>query len=129
MLNMLKRARYFAATSAVTISIPVLLVAPFLLQPQQTPMNPDLYGQLKYRYIGPEGNRATSVAGIPGKPNIWYVGAASGGIFKSTDGGIHWNPIFDSEQVASIGSLAVALSHPNIHWAGTDDSILRSHTS
>src|SRR5437660_9991548 len=129
MLNMLKRARYFAATSAVTISIPVLLVAPFLLQPQQTPMNPDVYGQLKYRYIGPEGNRATSVAGVPGKPNIWYVGAASGGIFKRTDGGIHWGAIFDSEAVASIGSLAVAASDPNVVWAGTGESFIRSHIS
>jgi photosystem II stability/assembly factor-like uncharacterized protein len=96
---------------------------------QQTAIKPDLYEQLKYRYIGPEGNRATSAAGVPGKPNIWYVGAASGGIFKSSDGGIHWDPIFDSEAVASIGSLAVAASDPNVVWAGTGESFIRSHIS
>jgi photosystem II stability/assembly factor-like uncharacterized protein len=128
-LTMLKRAKYFVAIYVVAIAVAVLVVAPSLLQAQQTPINPDVYGQLKYRYIGPEGNRATSVAGVPGKPNIWYVGAASGGIFKSTDGGIHWNPIFDSEPVASIGSLAVADSDPNIVWAGTGESFVRSHIS
>lgn len=106
-----------------------LLAVPSLLQAQQPPINPDVYAQLKYRYIGPEGNRATSVAGVPGNPNIWYVGAASGGIFKSTDGGIHWDPIFDSEKVASIGSLAVAASDPSIVWAGTGESFIRSHIS
>jgi photosystem II stability/assembly factor-like uncharacterized protein len=128
-ITMLKRARYIVAIYVAAIAVAVLLVVPCLLQAQQTPINPDMYGQLKYRYIGPEGNRATSVAGLPGNPNIWYVGAASGGIFKSTDGGIHWNPIFDSEPVASIGSLAVAASDPSIVWAGTGESFIRSHIS
>src|SRR6267143_10843 len=128
-LTMLKRARYVVAIYVVAIAVAVLLVAPSLLQAQQPAISPDVYGQLKYRYIGPEGNRATSIAGVPGKPNIWYVGAASGGIFKSTDGGIHWGAIFDSEAVASIGSLAVAASDPNIVWAGTGESFIRSHIS
>ncbi len=64
---------------------------------QQPEVNPDVYSQLQFRYIGPVGNRATAVAGVPGNPNIYYVGAASGGIFKSTDGGIHWDPVFDSQ--------------------------------
>ena len=126
---MLKCARFVVSKYAVTIAAVALLIAPCLLQAQQPAVSADVYGQIKYRYIGPEGNRATSVAGVPGKPNIWYVGAASGGIFKSTDGGIHWNPIFDSEPVASIGSLAVAASDPNIVWAGTGESFIRSHIS
>lgn len=91
--------------------------------------NPDIYSQLQFRYIGPVGNRATAVAGIPGNYNIYYVGAASGGIFKSTDGGVHWDPIFDAQPVSSIGSLAVAGSDPNIVWAGTGESFIRSHIS
>jgi len=96
-LTMLKRAEYLFAKFATAIAIAMLLVAPCLVQAQQTPIirTPTRSSISLHR---PEGNRATSVAGIPGKPNIWYVGAASGGIFKSTDGGIHWNPIFDSEQ-------------------------------
>lgn len=126
---MLTCERFVSAKYVVRIVVAMSLVAPALLQAQHPPINPDAYGQLKYRYIGPEGNRATSVAGVPGKPNIWYVGAASGGIFKSTDGGIHWDPIFDAEPVASIGSLAVAPSDPNILWAGTGESFIRSHIS
>ncbi len=125
---MLKSPKHVFANFIAVIAVLLLLTAPSM-QAQQPAINPDVYAQLKYRYIGPEGNRATSVAGIPGKPNIWYVGAASGGIFKSTDGGIHWDPIFDSEPVASIGSLAVAPSDPNIVWAGTGESFIRSHIS
>src|SRR5258707_10752632 len=82
-LTMLKRARYFVAIYVVPIAVAVLVVAPSLLQAQQTPINPDVYGQLKYRYIGPEGNRATSVAGGPGKTKILYVGRLRAAIFKT----------------------------------------------
>jgi len=65
---------------------------------------------LRYRYIGPVGNRVTSIAGVPGQPYVYYAGSASGGIFKTIDGGIHWEAIFDGQPVSSIGSLAVAQS-------------------
>jgi len=90
---------------------------------------PDAYAQLKFRYIGPVGNRVIAVAGVPGDPNVYYVGAASGGIFKTTDNGAHWDPIFDGEPVSSIGSLAVAPSDPNVVWAGTGESFIRSNIS
>ena len=64
---------------------------------------PELWKALKFRHIGPEGNRVSSVAGVPGAPNVYYAGAASGGIFKTTDGGVHWSPIFDSVPVSSVG--------------------------
>jgi hypothetical protein len=54
---------------------------------------------LKWRFIGPEGNRTDAIAGVPGDPNIYYAGAASGGVWKTTDGGAHWNPIFDDQPV------------------------------
>src|SRR5437899_12844993 len=84
---------------------------------------------LRWRYIGPVGNRSTSIVGVPGQPYIYYAGSASGGIFKTTDGGIHWEPIFDSQPVSSIGSLAIAASDPNIVWAGTGEAWIRSHIS
>src|SRR5215217_4875937 len=62
-----------------------------------------VYERLKYRYIGPEGNRVTSVAGVPGDPNTYYAGAASGGLWKSSDGGIHWTSVFDAQPVSSVG--------------------------
>ena len=90
---------------------------------------PDAYRQLRWRHIGPEGNRFSAAAGIPGDPSTYYVGAASGGIYKTTDAGVHWQPIFDGQSVASIGSLAVAPSDPNVVWAGTGEGKLRSHIS
>ncbi|MBI3490525.1 MAG: sialidase [Acidobacteria bacterium] len=90
---------------------------------------PDLYSRLRWRYIGPEGNRTDAVAGVPGDPLVYYVGAASGGIWKTTDGGIHWEPIFDDQPVSSIGALAVAPSDANIIWAGTGEPFIRSHIS
>jgi photosystem II stability/assembly factor-like uncharacterized protein len=84
---------------------------------------------LRWRYIGPVGNRTTSVVGVPGQPYVYYAGSASGGIFKTTDGGIHWEPIFDAQPVSSIGSLAIAGSDPNIVWAGTGEAWIRSHIS
>jgi photosystem II stability/assembly factor-like uncharacterized protein len=93
------------------------------------PQAPDLYKQLKFRYIGPEGNRVIAVAGEPGNPNVYYAGAASGGIFKSEDGGSHWKPIFDDQPVSSIGSLAIAPSDHQIVWAGTGETFIRSNIS
>ena len=98
-------------------------------QPAQAAADTMLLSQLKYRYIGPVGNRFSAVAGVPGDPNTYYAGAASGGIWKTTDGGIHWEPIFDKQPVSSIGALAVAPSDPNVVWAGTGESFIRSHIS
>ncbi|MFN8058645.1 MAG: hypothetical protein U0Q12_05720 [Vicinamibacterales bacterium] len=90
---------------------------------------PDTYRQLRWRFIGPEGNRFATVAGVVGDPSIYYVGAASGGVYKTTDGGVHWQSIFDDQVVQSIGSLAVAWSDPNVVWAGTGEASIRSHVS
>jgi photosystem II stability/assembly factor-like uncharacterized protein len=84
---------------------------------------------MRFRYIGPVGNRIASVAGVVGDANVYYAGAASGGIWKTVDAGIHWSPIFDNESISSVGSLAVAPSNPNIVWAGTGEPWIRSHIS
>ena len=77
----------------------------------------------RFRFVGPAvGNRVASFAGIPGDPSTYYAGAASGGVWKSTDGGNNWLPIFDSQPVQAIGALAVAPSDPNVVWAGTGEA-------
>jgi photosystem II stability/assembly factor-like uncharacterized protein len=96
---------------------------------QAPQLSSDRLSQLRFRYIGPVGNRVIAAASIPGDPNVYYVGAASGGIFKTTDGGTHWDPIFDGQPVSSVGSLAVAASDPNVVWAGTGETFIRSHIS
>ena len=78
---------------------------------------------LSFRFLGPVvGNRVASIAGVPGDPSIYYAGAASGGVWKTTDGGIRWAPVSDAMPVAAIGALAVAPSDPNIVWAGTGEA-------
>lgn len=78
---------------------------------------------LKFRSVGPKyGNRASAVVGVPGNPNVYYIGAAAGGVWKSTDGGINFEPIFDDQPVQSIGALAIDPSRHSVIWVGTGES-------
>src|SRR5262252_4078176 len=73
---------------------------------------------LRFRYMGPESSgRIAAVVGIPGDSNTYYAGAASGGVWKTTDGAKTFTPIFDDQPSQAIGALAVAPSNPNIVWA------------
>ncbi|MGE5278175.1 MAG: VPS10 domain-containing protein [Acidobacteriota bacterium] len=89
----------------------------------------DPYAELRYRFIGPPGNRVSAVVGVPGDPNVYYAGGASGGVWKSADGGTHWAPIFDEEPAQSIGAIAIAPSDPNVVWVGTGEPFIRSNVS
>ncbi len=93
------------------------------------PVDTAWYSALRFRHIGPQGNRVSSVAGVIGNPHVYYAGAASGGLWKSSDDGMHWEPIFDEQLVSSVGTLAVSASDPNIVWAGTGEPFIRSHIS
>lgn len=87
-------------------------------------VKPDIFKQLKFRFVGPEGNRAIAIAGVPGDPMVNYIGSASGGLWRTTDGGIRWNPIFDNQEASSIGSIAIAPSDPKTVWVGTGETFL-----
>ncbi|MFQ5704327.1 MAG: sialidase [Gemmatimonadales bacterium] len=113
-----------AATLAALLSI---IAVPGSSLAQQ--IAPEMYRQLEFRHIGPVGNRASSVAGVVGDSHTYYAGAASGGIWKTDDGGLNWKPIFDRQPVHSIGALAVAPSDPNVVWAGTGEAFIRSNVS
>ncbi|HEY3934803.1 MAG TPA: hypothetical protein VGL65_09320 [Gemmatimonadales bacterium] len=77
----------------------------------------------RFTYVGPEnGGRIASVAGVPGDTSTYYFGAATGGVWKTTDGARTFTPVFDNEPVQSIGALAVAQSNPRIVWAGTGEA-------
>src|SRR5438132_376298 len=83
----------------------------------------DSLNNLKFRNLGPSvgGGRVTAVVGIPGEPNIYYVGAAAGGVWKTTDGGDSWEAVFKDQPTASIGAIALAPSNPNLVWVGTGE--------
>src|SRR3954470_1736395 len=117
-----KRISMRALLSACLVSLATAVSA-------QSPIEPSAYSRLQWRYVGPVGNRVASVAGVVGDPNVYYAGAASGGIWKTTDAGVHWDPIFDEQEVSSVGSLAVSRSNSNIVWAGTGEPWIRSHIS
>jgi len=75
------------------------------------------------------GGRAVAVAGVPGDSTTFYFGAVNGGIWKTTDAGVVWTPIFDGQPVGSIGALAVAPSDPRTIYAGTGESDIREDLS
>jgi len=123
MRSLVSRTLFLCATLIVSMSVVVPQIQ------AQTAPDPAAYATLPWRHIGPEGNRFSSAAGISGDPYTYYVGAASGGIYKTTDGGVNWDEIFDDQPVQSIGSLDVADTDPNIVWAGTGEGKIRSHVS
>ena len=85
--------------------------------------NMDLVQDMKPRNIGPAGmsGRVTAIDVVLSNPDIIYVGTASGGLWRSTSGGIKWDPIFDKEVTASIGAVAVQQSNPSVIWVGTGE--------
>ena len=82
---------------------------------------PDGLGALHFRPIGPEGNRVASISGVPGDRMTVYIGAADGGVWKTSDAGINWAPVFDDKDVSAIGALAVAPTAHDVIWAGTGE--------
>ena len=110
-------------TRTLVCTVLVLFAVSALAQP--TPASPstppDAFSALHFRELGPIGNRASAIVGVPGDPMVVYIGAASGGIWKTENGGTTWKPIFDSQDVSAIGSLAIAPSRHNEVWAGTGE--------
>ena len=84
----------------------------------------DDYKNLNFRFIGPDGNRAIAVSGVSSNHDIYYVGAASGGLFRTKNRGISWEPIFDDQDVSSVSALAVSQNNPNTIWAGTGETFV-----
>ena len=106
--------------------IALLLLCTAAAQAQPTPY----FDQLSWRFIGPfRGGRVDAVAGVPGRPGLGYFGAVDGGVFKTTDAGTTWQPLFQHGPVASVGAIAVAVSNPEVVYIGTGESTIRSNAS
>ena len=89
-----------------------------------------LFQELGWRMIGPSrGGRTLAVVGVRGQPEVYYFGSVGGGIWKTDDAGRTWNPVFDSQPIASIGAIAVAPSDSNVIYAGSGEADMRSSIS
>jgi photosystem II stability/assembly factor-like uncharacterized protein len=103
--------------------------------PEKKPLPPGaidekLFGGMQWRQIGPfRGGRALAIEGVPGEPDTWYFGAVAGGVWKTTDGGQNWSPLFDKQDISSIGAIAVAASDHNVIYVGTGEAAIRGNTT
>jgi photosystem II stability/assembly factor-like uncharacterized protein len=94
------------------------------------PLDPSLFSGLRWRLVGPfRGGRAVTVTGVPGEPERFYFGAVGGGVWRTDNAGRTWEPIFDSQPVASIGAIAIAPSDPNVLYVGSGEADMRSDIS
>jgi len=111
--------------SVLLLGLVACALAPAVARAQTIP--PRAYGALRWRLIGPHrGGRVLAVAGVPGDPATFYFGAVDGGVWRTRNAGVTWEPLFDTQPIASIGALALAPSDPNVIYVGTGEASIRS---
>ena len=89
-------------------------------------LDPSLFREMRWRNIGPyRGGRTKAISGVPSQPNVFYMAQVNGGVWKTTDYGHTWTPIFDDQPTGSVGSLAVAESNPNVIYVGSGEGLHR----
>lgn len=131
-LNALLRPVFSARKSAaIAIILTALMGVSHSAQALKETIDPVLFDKMKYRSIGPyRGGRSVAVAGVPGNTNLYYMGAAGGGVWKTENAGLSWQAISDKDfAVGSIGSIAVAPSDPNVIYVGTGEGPIRGVTT
>src|SRR5713226_8546756 len=109
------------------VGVPCLLTVVFpVISVRAQQYDPKLYSEMRWRCIGPfRGGRTVAISGVPQQPNVFYMAAVNGGVWKTTDFGNTWFPIFDDEASGSVGALAVAPSDPNILYVGSGEGLQR----
>lgn len=117
-----------AARRAAAASLLLVLAAPGVAT-AQTPTSP-LFREMRWRHIGPfRGGRTKAATGVRQQPNVFYIGAVNGGVWKTTDFGRTWTPIFDGQPSGSVGAIAVAPSDPDILYVGSGEGLQRPDLS
>src|SRR5579862_4125101 len=111
---------------AAALLLPVLAPCAALAQHQPA----GLYADLAWRMVGPmRGGRTRAVAGVPSRPNVYFIGAVNGGVWQTRDAGRTWKPIFDQQQTQSIGAIAVAPSDANVIYVASGEGLRRPDLS
>ena len=115
---------------SATVSLLIVIMALTAQVAFGADVDPAYLGGMKWRQIGPfRGGRVVAVSGVTGDPMTWYFGGVGGGVWKSTDVGASWKPVFDSQKISSIGAIAVADSDPNVIYVGTGEACPRGNIS
>jgi photosystem II stability/assembly factor-like uncharacterized protein len=115
---------------SVLVVLAALGLVAFASENADTDADTDPLRHLKYRLIGPAaGGRISRVAGVAGDPLTYYAATASGGVWKSVNGGLEWKPIFDDQPISSIGSIAVAPSDPSVVYVGSGEANIRGNVA
>src|SRR5438045_4540048 len=126
----MKNSTLSSSHRRVLSTLVVLAVAVIAVPVMAQQFSPDLLRSLHWRSIGPfRGGRTRAVAGVPSKPNVFYMGAVDGGVWKSDDYGRTWNPIFDQQPTQSIGAIAVAPSNPDVVYVASGEGLQRPDLS
>src|ERR1700676_5327194 len=108
----------------------ILLAALLAAIAPAAPYDAKLFAEMRWRMVGPHrGGRTRACAGVASQPNVFYIGAVNGGVWKTNDYGRTWNPIFDDQPTGSIGAIAVAPSDPNIIYVGSGEGLQRADLS
>ena len=108
----------------------LLLVIAFVAFGFSQHFDANLFQELHWRLIGPfRGGRGVAISGVPGQPNVFYMAPNNGGVWKTTDYGRTWNPIFDDQPTGSVGALAIAPSNPEIIYVGSGEGLRRPDLS
>jgi photosystem II stability/assembly factor-like uncharacterized protein len=128
---MARSSKSLLIPSAAALLLALTLTPLAARQMVTTPLTSDVFKGLSYRMVGPSrGGRVTAVTGVPSKPTTFYMGVASGGVFRTTNNGETWTPITDGQvPLGSVGAIAVADSDPNIIYLGTGSDGARSNVS
>lgn len=112
------------------ILLSLVLIASIFLTAVQAQTNHEFYSDMKWRMIGPHrGGRTVGAVGVPQQPNVFYIGVNNGGVWKTTDYGRTWFPIFDDQPTGSIGDIVVAPSNPEVIYVGSGEGLQRPDLS
>src|SRR3954471_19495498 len=115
----------------VTITLlAILAILGYALPAAAQGYDPSLFQEMRWRMIGPfRASRTKAGTGVPSQPNVFYIGVVNGGVWKTTDYGRTWDPIFDEQGTGSVGAIAVSLSDPNTVYVGSGEGLQRPDLS